>query len=151
MGWRRALAAAAALALFVQAAVALDVVLRARAACHEGEKWLAWSDHPELKRARLDAEFEARRAELEAEGASGRLGADAFRKQLALASFDRDRALEESSAERAAVWFRSAADLFASPESRWRARARVLLASARERVRRERLARGLPAEDFRLP
>jgi hypothetical protein len=151
MRWGRALAAAAALAAFVQGAVALDVILRARAACREGEKWLAWSASPELARAHFDAELESRRAELESLRSSGRLDEDAFRKQLALARFERDRAAAQSPLERAAVWFESAADLFARPESRWSARARVLLAETRARLRDERLARGLPAEDFRLP
>jgi hypothetical protein len=150
MAWRRALAAAAALVVFVYAASAADTVLRARSALREGEKWLEWSDHPDLKQAHFQAEFDARRAELDADRAAGRLGADAYDKQLLLARFERDRAVSDSSLKYAYLWFESAATLFAPPESRWSARARVLMTETRERWRRERLAQGLPAEDYRL-
>jgi hypothetical protein len=150
MSGRRALAAAAALTAFVYAATAADTMLRARSALREGERWLEWSDHPERKKAHFDAEFDARRAALDADRASGRLSAEEREKRLLLARFERDRAEADSSLRHAYVWFESAADLFSPPESRWSARARVLMAETRERWRRERLAQGLPAEDYRL-
>jgi hypothetical protein len=150
MAWRRALAAAAALTVFVYAAVAADTVLRARAACREGERWLAWSRHPEQRRARLDAELEERRAELERERAAGRLGGEEYAKRLGLARFERDRAEAEGTAKFAALWLESAAGLFTPPESRWSVRARAELVEARALWRRELQARGLPADDYRL-
>jgi hypothetical protein len=150
MSARRALAAAVALAAFILIATGADTVLRARSALHEGERWLAWSDRPELKKAHFDAEFDARRAALDGDLASGVLSRDGYDKRLLLARFERDRAESDSALDHARVWFESAANLFSPPESRWSARARVLLAETRERRRRERLAQGLPAEDDRL-
>lgn len=150
MSPRRALAAAAGLVVFVFAATALDVVLRARSSYLEGEKWLAWSEHPELKAARLDAELAARRGELAAERAAGRLSEDAFMKQLALARFARDRAVGESALKYAYVWFESAAELFTPPESRWSALARARLGPTRELWRQELRSRGLPSDDGRI-
>jgi len=150
MDRRRALAAAAAVSVFVLASAAADTVLRARSALQEAEVELAWADHPELKRAHCDAEFETRRAQIENERAAGALSSDAADKRLAVARFERDRELSDSSLRRACVWLDSAANLFAPPHSRWSERARALLVVTRERWRQERVAQGLPAEDWRL-
>ena len=151
MAWRRALLTAAGLLAFVYAAACVDVVLRARSAYLEGEKWLSWSEHPELKKAHFDAEFDARRAALDRDLASGVLSRAGYDERLLLARFERDRAESDSSLEHAAVWFESAATLFSRPQSRWSVRARVLLAETRGRLRSERTAQGLPSDDGGLP
>lgn len=150
MSGRRALAAAAALAAFVGAATAADTALRARAACLQGERWLDFAAHPEKRRSILDARLKTRLDELEKERADGRLDGDAFARASGLARFQRDRDAAADAPERAYVWFESAADLFAPPQTRWSARGRAGMAQARELWRRQRLARGLPAEDYRL-
>lgn len=150
MGWRKVLLAAAGAAAFVYGAACADVVLRARTACLEGEKWLAWDARPELKKSHFDAEFAVRRGALERERAAGRLSADEFEKKLALAAFERDQAVAESSAKYAYVWFQTAAELFTPPESRWTVRARAKMKEARALWKRELDARGVPYEDYML-
>ena len=150
MSGRRALAAAAALAVFVVAATAADTALRARAACLQGERWLDFAAHPEKRRAILDARLKARLEELERAHVEGRLSADELARESGLARFARDRDAAADAPERAYIWFESAADLFAPPQTRWSERGRAGMAQARELWRRERLARGLPAEDYRL-
>ncbi len=150
MNGRRALAAAGVLAVFVGAATAADVALRARAACRQGERWLDFAAHPEKRRALLDARLTARLNELDKERADGRLDADEFSRASGLARFERDRDAAADAPERAYVWFESAADLFSPPQTRWSARGRAGMAQARELWRRERRARGLPVEDYRL-
>src|ERR1035437_6562439 len=97
MAWRRALLTAAGLLAFVYVAACVDVVLRARSAYNEGEKWLSWSEHPELKKAHFDSELAARQKTLEKDRDAGRLAPAEFDKQLGLARFERDQAVAESS------------------------------------------------------
>jgi len=127
MSWRRAAAAAVGVAAFLQAAVCADAALRARSALLEGEKWLEWSRRPDLMRASLDAELEARLRRLQGERDAGRMADDDFQRRLALARFERDQALRRDARAYARVWFESAARLFTPPETRWSARARARL------------------------
>lgn len=150
MAWRRALLTAAGLLAFVYAAACADVVLRARSAYLEGEKWLAWDAHPELKKAHFDAELAERRKKLEAERASGALGAAEFDRKLGLATFERDQAVAESSLKYAYVWFQTAAELFTPPESRWTVRAREKMKTTREAWKRELDAKKIPYQDYML-
>ena len=149
-GWRRALLTAVGLFAFVYAAACVDVVLRARSAYGEGEKWLSWSEHPDLKKAHFDADFAARRRDLERERDSGRLAPAEFQKKLALAAFERDQAVEESSLKYAYVWFQTAAELFTPPESRWTAMSREKMKTTRELWKKELDAKKIPYQDYML-
>lgn len=150
MPWRRALLTAAGLLAFVYAAACVDVVLRARAACLEGEKWLSWNERPELKKAHFDAELDARVKTLRAERDAGRLGAAEFERKSALARFERDQAVAESSLKYAYVWFQTAAELFTPPESRWVVRAREKMKTTRELWKKELDAKKIPYQDYML-
>jgi len=148
--WRRWALTAAGLGLAVYAMAAVDVVLRARSAYNEGEKFLEWSRRPELKRAHLDAELAAREEELRKEREAGGLDDAALARKLALAKFERDQAVEESSLKYAYVWFQSAAELFTPPENRWSARARERMKETRELWKRELDAKKIPYQDYML-
>lgn len=150
MSWRRVLLTAAGLLAFVYAAACADVVLRARSAYLEGEKWLAWDAHPELKKAHFDAELAERRKTFEAERAAGAVSAAEFDRKVGLATFERDQAVAESSLKYAYVWFQTAAELFTPPESRWTARAREKMKSTRELWKRELDAGKIPYKDYML-
>jgi hypothetical protein len=150
MSWRRALLTAAGLLAFVYAAAYADVVLRARSAYLEGEKWLEWNEHPELKKAHFDAELAERRKLFESERAAGRLSAVEFDKKLGLATFERDQAVAESSLKYAYVWFQTSAELFTPPESRWTARSREKMKTTRELWKRELDAKKIPYQDYML-
>ena len=148
--WRRRLATAVALAAAVYAMAAVDVVLRARSAYTEGEKWLEWSRKPELKRAHLDGELARREAELRRLREDGKLDDAALERKLALAKFERDQQLEESSIKYAYVWFQSAAELFTPPENRWSTRARERVRETRELWKKELDAKKIPYQDYML-
>jgi hypothetical protein len=150
MSWRRILLTGAGLAAFVYAAGCVDVVLRARSAYYEGEKWLSWSEHPELKKAHFDAELAARQRSLERERDAGRLAPGDFDKKLALARFERDQAIAESSLKYAYVWYQTAAELFTPPESRWTALSREKMRTTRELWKKELDAKKIPYQDYML-
>lgn len=150
MGWRRVLLTAAGLLAFVYVAACVDVVLRARSAYLEGEKWLSWNEHPELKKAHFDAELAARVKTFEADRAAGRLTEDEFKKKSGLAAFERDQAVSESSLKYAYVWFQTAAELFTPPESRWTVRSREKMLTTRALWKKELDAKKIPYQDYML-
>jgi len=150
MAWRRALLTAAGLLVFVYAAACVDVVLRARSAYNEGEKWLLWNEHPDLKKAHFDAELAERQAKLEKDRDAGRLSPAEFDKKLGLARFERDQQVAESSLKYAYVWFQTAAELFTPPESRWTAMSREKMKTTRELWKKELDAKKIPYQDYML-
>jgi hypothetical protein len=150
MTWRRALLTGAGLFAFVYAAACVDVVLRARSAYLEGEKWLSWNEHPDLKKAHFDAELAERRRAFEADRDAGKLTAAEFDKKLALATFERDQAVAESSLKYAYVWYQTAAELFTPPESRWTALSREKMKTTRELWKKELDAKKIPYQDYML-
>jgi hypothetical protein len=150
MPWRRALLTAAGLLAFVYAAACVDVVLRARSAYNEGEKWLTWSAHPELKKAHFDEELADRQRALERDRDAGRLPAAEFDRKLGLARFERDQAVAESSLKYAYVWYQTAAELFTPPESRWTAMSREKMKTTRELWKKELDAKKIPYQDYML-
>lgn len=150
MSWLRGLTTGAALLAFVYAAAYADLVLRARSAYLEGEKWLEWSRKPELKKAHFDGILAARERELRRERDGGRLSASAFGKKLGLARFERDSALAESSLKYAYVWHQTAAELFTPPESRWVVLSRARMKETRELWKKELDAKKVPYRDYML-
>ena len=150
MSWRRALLTAVGLFAFVYGAACVDVVLRARSAYNEGEKWLAWSARPELKKAHFDAELAERQKTLESERDAGRVAPAEFDKKLGLARFERDQAVAESSLKYAYVWYQTAAELFTPPESRWTAMSREKMKTTRELWKKELDAKKIPYQDYML-
>ena len=150
MAWRRTLLTGLGLAAFVYAAACADVVLRARSAYLEGEKWLSWSEHPELKKAHFDAELAARQKAIEADRDAGRLTPAEFDRKSGLARFERDQAVAESSLKYAYVWYQTAAELFTPPESRWTRMSREKMKTTRELWKKELDAQKIPYQDYML-
>jgi hypothetical protein len=150
MDARRAVLTAVALGAAVYGMVRADLVLRARSAYLEGEKWSQWSRQPELKKAHFDAELAAREAELSAELAKGRIERAVYERKTALARFERDQAVAESSLKYAFVWYQTAAELFSPPESRWTVMAREKMARTRELWKKELDAQKVPYQDYML-
>ncbi len=150
MSWRRGLLTAAGLLAFVYAAACVDVVLRARSAYLEGEKWLSWNEHPDLKKAHFDAELASRRKGFEADRDAGSLTPAEFDKKLGLARFERDQQVAESSLKYAYVWYQTAAELFTPPESSWTRMSREKMKSTRELWKKELDAQKIPYQDYML-
>lgn len=150
MAWRRGLLAGLAALAFVYGAARVDLYFRARAAFREGEKWMEWSRRPELKKAHFEAECAAREAALARERDAGRLDARAYEHRVALARFERDQSVAESSLKYAFVWFQTAAELFSPPETRWTRDARARMQEARALWKKELDARKVPYQDYML-
>jgi hypothetical protein len=146
--WGKVLLAAVGVAGFVYGLTAVDVVLRARTAYLEGEKYMRWQDHPDEKKRYFDAAFDVKSAGLKKELEAGRLTKAEFDERLELAGFERDQSISESSVKYAYVWFQTAAELFTPPESRWIAKSRSRMADAKKLWQTELRAKGIPFEDY---
>lgn len=127
-----------------------DLAWRARRACLEGERFLAWRDHPELQRAAWDAWLSGERERLAAEARAGRMGEDERRRRAELAQAERDERVAENPLKYAVRWFETAVDLFSTPPSPWSRRAASLLPPARARWERELAQAGLRPGETRL-
>ncbi|MEK7388606.1 MAG: hypothetical protein AAB036_02790 [Elusimicrobiota bacterium] len=134
----------------VYAMARTDLYFRARSAYLEGEKWMEWNRRPEMKKAHFDAQLAEREAELSTELKEGRLDRGAYERKAALARFERDQAVAESSLKYAFVWYQTAAELFTPPENRWTALARVKMTQARELWKQELRAQKVPYQDYML-
>lgn len=150
MSVRRTVLGAVALLACVYGMARADLWLRARSACLEGDKWMEWSRRPELKKAHFDLEMEARVRALDADLAAGRLDKIAYDRKAALARFERDQAVAESSLKYAFVWYQTAAELFSPPENRWTVEARAKMKDARALWKKELDAQKVPYQDYML-
>jgi len=147
---RRTLLAVLACVLAVYAVAYADLWLRARSAYLEGEKYLEWDRHPELKAAALDLALAEKEARLQAGQQAGRMTAPELSQRLALARFERDEAMKESSLKYAYVWFQTAVELFSPPESRWVVLSRQKMSVAKGLWKKELDARKIPYQDYML-
>ncbi len=127
-----------------------DVLLRAREAYMEGEKYWRWSEHPEEKAAALEKEFNKEKSGLDEKLAKNKLTKDEYDRQLEIAQFDRDRNLDESSIKYAYVWYKTAFELFSPPESKWVKLSREKAPIAKEKWREELRAKKIPFEEYML-
>ncbi len=147
---RRAAAYAAGAFAFVYALAAADVVLRARDAYMEGEKYLRWSRDPAAKAVHFDAELARKTALLKKDFDKARMTAPEFEQRVILLKFERDSAVSESSLKYAYVWFQTAVELFTPPESRWIAKSRRRMAEVKELWKAELRAKKIPFEEYML-
>ncbi len=147
---RRAGSAVLAGLVIVYALAYADVAWRARSAYLEGEKYMAWSLDPALKRAALQAEFAGRERALRDEAAAGKLSGAELEQRAALLRFDFNERLQESSLKYAVAWYRTAVELFSPPESRWVALSRSRLAEAKALWKRELDAQKVPYKEYML-
>ena len=148
--WVRRLAIGLGCAGLVYGMVYADLVLRARHAYNEGEKYMRWSQHPEEKAAFFDARLADRTRDLDAQLAAGRLSKDEHDLKLELAHFERDEAVRESSLKYAYVWYQTAVELFNPPESRWVALSREKMKTAKDLWKQELREKKIPFEEYML-
>ncbi|MEK7858715.1 MAG: hypothetical protein AAB320_06190 [Elusimicrobiota bacterium] len=149
-GPKRVLLAALACVAVVYGMAYADLVLRARSAYLEGEKFLEWDRKPELKKAALDGELAKSEQRLRSLRAAGKLTGPELEQRLELARFDRDERMQESSLKYAYVWFQTAVELFSPPESRWVVLSRGKMAEAKALWKKELDAKKIPYEDYML-
>jgi hypothetical protein len=147
---RRRLLTLLACVAAVYGMVYADVWLRARSAYLEGEKYLEWDRRPELKAAHLDRMLAEKQSRLQGDRQAGRITPAELEQRLALARFERDEAMNESSLKYAYVWFQTAVELFSPPESRWVVLSRAKMAAAKELWKKELAAKKIPYQDYML-
>ncbi|OIO05691.1 MAG: hypothetical protein AUJ52_13425 [Elusimicrobia bacterium CG1_02_63_36] len=148
--WKRWLSFAALGTLFVFTAVYADLLLRARTAYLEGEKYLSWNVDPSRKKAHFQKIFERSVAELDAEKAAGRMDETEYRQRVALEEFRRDESVAESSLKYAYHWYKTAVDLFSPPESKWVRLSREKMKTTKALWKAELDAAKIPYEEYML-
>ena len=148
--WKRWLSFAALGTLFVFTAVYADLLLRARTAYLEGEKYLSWNADPSRKKAHFQKIFERSVAELDAEKAAGRMDETEYRQRVALEEFRRDESVAESSLKYAYHWYKTAVDLFSPPESKWVRLSREKMKTTKALWKAELDAAKIPYEEYML-
>jgi hypothetical protein len=148
--WFRVTLKVAACIVAVYAMVCVDVVLRARSAYLEGEKYWDWNTNPAHKEIALKAEFDKAKAEIDGKKASGKLTAEQYAQKLNTIQFEYDRHREDSSIKYAYIWYQTAVELFTPPESKWVKLAREKMPKAKELWRQELKAKHIPFEEYML-
>lgn len=150
MPWRKGLAVVLGGFAFVYAVAYADLVLRARSAYYEGEKYMAWDKDPSLKKAALDAELAKKEERLKSQASREKWPEDKLQTRLFLARFERDERMKESSLKYAYVWYQTAAELFTPPESKWVALCRKRAPEAKALWKKELDAKKIPYEEYML-
>jgi hypothetical protein len=148
--WQRTALCIAGVAAVMYGMIYVDVVMRAKHAYQEGEKYWAWSEHPELKAQALDEKRGRELKEAERRLARGELKKEDYDRELELINFDRDQAMRESSIKYAYIWYQTAVELFSPPESTWVKRSRERMPLAKERWKEELRAAKIPFEEYML-
>ncbi|OGS05100.1 MAG: hypothetical protein A3G41_03655 [Elusimicrobia bacterium RIFCSPLOWO2_12_FULL_59_9] len=127
-----------------------DLVLRARSAYMQGERYLRWHDHPDEKAAFFEQKFAINKVKLDKELAAGALSRPEYDQKLDLIRFEQEEAVRESSAKYAYIWHQTAVELFSPPESRWVQLSRQRMRQAKELWEKELHAKGIPFKDYML-
>ena len=148
--WARVLLISASCIAIVYALIYVDVVLRARSAYMQGEKYFSWYEDPKLKERSLQADFQKEKSKLDENLAGGKVTQDEYKKQLEIASFNYERKREESSIKYAYIWYQTVIELFSPPESKWVKLARENMPKAKELWKQELRAKNIPFEDYML-
>jgi hypothetical protein len=127
-----------------------DVVLRAKEAYLQGEKYWNWTDHPDQYVQFLDSNLEAEKKNLKSRLDKGQIAKDEYDRELELLDFDHQQQLKESTIKYAYVWYQTAAELFSPPNSRWVKLAREKIPAAKERWKAELRAKNIPFQDYMI-
>ena len=145
-GFKRILWAASLIGA-IYGMVYVDVVLRARDAYQEGEKYWRWAEHPEVYRQWLDQKLAADKGALEAQRAGGHLSVEELDRRLDLLQFGYEQSLRDSNMKYAYYWYQTAVDLFSPPDSKWVKRAREKMPLAKERWKAELREKKIPFDE----
>lgn len=147
---RRIVLSVLAALLGVYGIASVDLILRARSAYYEGEKYLRWNKEPELKAAHFDAVLAEKEKRLEKVFKSGKMTEKELSERRQLARYERDQAVSESSLKYAYVWFQTAVELFSPPESKWVVLSRVKMAETKQLWKEELKAKKILYQDYML-
>jgi hypothetical protein len=148
--WIKRISAVAVGIILVYGLVYVDVILRARAAFNEGEKYWLWYEQPQLKVDALARQKEAELKDIEGKLARGKITKEDGEKQREIIGSNYARKQQESSIKYAYFWYQTVLELFTPPESAWSRKARQKMPAAKELWKKELTARHIPFEDYML-
>jgi len=134
----------------VYAMIYADIILRARSAYLQGEKYRYWHENPAAKAEALSAELVDEKLKLDKKLARRKLTQDDYNRELEIARFNNEQKRAESSIKYAYIWYQTVVELFSPPESRWVRLAREKMPKARELWKQELKAKKIPFEDYML-
>lgn len=136
--------------IFIYILIYIDVILRARSAFLEGEKYWSWYENPEYKRQVLDREFQRIKEKLDKNLKKGKIDQKEYERQIERERFIFQQRLNESSIKYAYIWYQTVIELFSPPESKWVRLARKKMPIAKEKWKQELISKGIPFEDYML-
>ena len=148
--WVKLLIMAAVCVAAVYALIYADVVLRARSAYLEGEKYWSWYQDPKLKDAAIGEWYLKEKGKLEKEQLKNAITKDEFDRRLELLDFTKAQKLKDSSIKYAYVWYQTVVELFSPPESKWVRLAREKMPRAKELWKKELTEKKIPFEEYML-
>ncbi|MCB4756851.1 MAG: hypothetical protein LHV69_07465 [Elusimicrobia bacterium] len=132
----------------VYALIYMDVVLRAKEAYQEAEKYMAWNQNPALKKDYFEKKFADDKAKLDRLLEKKKIKPEEYQEREETLDFDKQFMLNESSLKYAYQWYKDTYELFSPPESKWvrwaREKAPKTLALWKEELR----AKNIPFEDY---
>lgn len=148
--WTRIVGLIVMCVAIVYALIYTDIVLRARSAYLQGEKYWQWYENPAQKDIALAKEFEKEKSKLDAKLAKKKISQDDHNSQLEILKFTHDQKLKESSIKYAYIWYQTVVELFSPPESKWVRLSREKMPKAKELWKQELRAKKIPFEDYML-
>jgi len=148
--WFKTAATAAACVIAVYVLIYADVVLRARTAYLQGEKYMSWYENPKLKETAVADWYAKEKGYLDAKLAKNKTSKEDYDRQAEILEFTRGQKLRESSIKYAYIWYQTVVELFSPPESKWVKLAREKMPKAKELWKQELKAKNIPFEDYML-
>ncbi len=148
--WQRITASVVATIIAVYAIIYVDVILRARSAYLEGEKYWQWNENPQLKDSFFNEKLIKEKAELKKKLDSQKISQKEYDIQIEITEFNNKREREESSIKYAYIWYQTAVELFSPPVSKWVKLSREKMPKAKDLWRQELIKKKIPFEEYML-
>ncbi len=136
--------------LLVYFAIYIDLMLRARNAYLEAEKYVKWYYNPNEKVEFFEKEFNNKKKELDKLLSKNKLSKDEYDVKLEILEFEKERKIKESSLKYAYIWYKTAIELFSLPESKWVKLAKQKIVNIKDMWRKELEQKGYKIEDYML-
>lgn len=128
----------------------VDVVLRARSAYIEGEKYLDFYYNPQKKEEFFNKKFEKEKDTLEKMLKKNKIAKEEYQTKLELLKFKIEFQKKESSVKYAYIWYKTVLDLFSKPTSKWSELAKQKVEVAKQLWMKELTSKGYKVEDYMI-
>lgn len=130
--------------------VYIDVMLRARSAYLEAEKYVDWYYNPSKKVEFFDKEFNVEKQKIDKLLKKNKLSKEEYEIKLELLEFEKERKIKESSLKYAYIWYKTAIDLFSPPESKWVKLSKQKIEKIKQLWKQELKQKGYKIEDYMI-